>query len=194
MRMFQSTPPVSGRRCSVLLSKRPGPSGFNPRPPFPGGDARPESQGWLRQGSFNPRPPFPGGDARAHDEPESAERCFNPRPPFPGGDACWLHGRPSQVHGFNPRPPFPGGDARHIACDSEYPEVSIHAPRFREAMPASGKRYSARSKFQSTPPVSGRRCPRSRRRPAWRFPSFNPRPPFPGGDAHAANPQIGAVE
>ncbi len=37
--------------------------------------------------------------------------------------------------GFNPRPPFPGGDAvAYIGAGVLAPEVSIHAPRFREAM------------------------------------------------------------
>ena len=60
--------------------------------------------------------------------------------------------------------------------------VSIHAPRFREAMPAACNCSVLMVTFQSTPPVSGRRC-------AIDYvenlasPCFNPRPPFPGGDA-----------
>ena len=62
--------------------------------------------------------------------------------------------------------------------------VSIHAPRFREAMPTKQRNQSGASVFQSTPPVSGRRCV------AFYGPvplgcCFNPRPPFPGGDAAA---------
>ena len=38
--------------------------------------------------------------------------------------------------------------------------VSIHAPRFREAMPLTGcPTVHVTCGFQSTPPVSGRRCP-----------------------------------
>ena len=37
--------------------------------------------------SFNPRPPFPGGDAEASLASRGRMACFNPRPPFPGGDA-----------------------------------------------------------------------------------------------------------
>ena len=61
--------------------------------------------------------------------------------------------------GFNPRPPFPGSDASAGPAGACRQLVSIHAPRFRGAMPALG-------------PTS------------WRSPpSFNPRPPFPGSDA-----------
>ncbi len=61
--------------------------------------------------------------------------CFNPRPPFPGGDAK-LHltfGLPRLVSIHAPRfreaMPFPS-DANYTLTAA----VSIHAPRFREAM------------------------------------------------------------
>ena len=84
--------------------------------------------------------------------------CFNPRPPFPGGDALVRQRRPGDdvvsIHaprfreamranfllgtwdndGFNPRPPFPGGDATLFGGGIVDSLVSIHAPRFREAM------------------------------------------------------------
>ena len=107
---------------------------------------------------------------------------------------------------FNPRLPFPGGDARRQAAPADTSRVSIHASRFREAMlcepsrrpgrvlfqstpPVSGRRCAItrpptrrHTLFQSTPPVSGRRCAQSRTSRAGKR-SFNPRLPFPGGDA-----------
>ena len=59
---------------------------------------------------------------------------------------------------FNPRPPFPGGDAQipeNVFVDGD---VSIHAPRFREAMQVAAHGVVPPRMFQSTPPVSGRRC------------------------------------
>ena len=182
---FQSTPPVSGRRCRRGSGCVSGPARFNPRPPFPGGDARrrrllpgdspvsihaprfreampghlprPGNRPALR---FNPRPPFPGGDARAAQRRPGRGCCFNPRPPFPGGDAASASRSAACLRCFNPRPPFPGGDARSVARNRVVVFVSIHAPRFREAMRNPNRRQSPTRRFQSTPPVSGRRCRR----------------------------------
>ena len=66
----------------------------------------------------------------------SHEQCFNPRPPFPGGDAPAASGWLPRSQRFNPRPPFPGGDAENSTSGDKAIGVSIHAPRFREAMPA----------------------------------------------------------
>ncbi len=125
---FQSTPPVSGRRCQITRRKCRRVCGFNPRPPFPGGDARDMMRLISHSSRFNPRPPFPGGDAEQSRQPEQQS------------------------------------------------EVSIHAPRFREAMLVyvGGTRFHLG--FQSTPPVSGRRCPTfsTGRRSAKRFQSTPP--------------------
>ena len=59
---------------------------------------------------------------------------------------------------FNPRPPLPGGDARDDAILLIEQDVSIHAPRCREAMPENAVTTGPESLFQSTPPVAGRRC------------------------------------
>ena len=61
--------------------------------------------------------------------------------------------------GFNPRLPLPGGEA--VACRrrSGPPRVSIHASRCREAKPFASLSYSGSCRFQSTPPVAGRRSP-----------------------------------
>ncbi len=63
--LFQSTPPVSRRRCAECRFDGAAVSGFNPRPPFPGGDAKTVHVIPQSNKSFNPRPPFPGGDALA---------------------------------------------------------------------------------------------------------------------------------
>jgi len=164
--------------------------------------------GSCRRLCFNPRPPFPGGDARRRPAARRRLASFNPRPPFPGGDACLSARRTRRNTCFNPRPPFPGGDAERRVIGHAEMIVSIHAPRFREAMPlAASCILFASNLFQSTPPVSGRRCalvlnqttlptivsihaPRFReamRRAGYRRrmdqACFNPRPPFPGGDA-----------
>jgi len=157
--MFQSTPPVSGRRCH--LDQRCGIVGqcFNPRPPFPGGDAGRGLVPATATACFNPRPPFPGGDAFHADGALANHLCFNPRPPFPGGDAFSCAGKRQRMVRFNPRPPFPGGDARYRRRLARRFPVSIHAPRFREAMLGKGAADAAAPlRFQSTPPVSGRRC------------------------------------
>ena len=57
--------------------------------------------------------------------------------------------------------------------------VSIHAPRFREAMPVHAGEHLPPLLFQSTPPVSGRRCEHRRRcirRTRW----FQSTPPVSG--------------
>ncbi len=64
----------------------------------------------------------------------------------------------SRLRCFNPRPPFPGGDALYQESGATDFVVSIHAPRFREAMPEMGMEGMTAEEFQSTPPVSGRRC------------------------------------
>ena len=61
--VFQSTPPVAGRRCAAWSGKAKVSKGFNPRLPLPGGDAylrRPAARVPI---GFNPRLPLPGGDA-----------------------------------------------------------------------------------------------------------------------------------
>ena len=96
-------------------------------------------------------------------------------------------------------------------ADTHY-EVSIHASRCREAMPFEQIEYFPSIKFQSTPPVAGRRChvkaieavaisqfqstpPVAGRRCNDQSnhhnadACFNPRLLLPGGDAHRVLPE-----
>jgi len=131
---FQSTPPVSGRRCRGQARRAVFKTCFNPRPPFPGGDA-------LRYGACKCLSTVSIHAPRFRE----AMRCvswrkrhcvhrFNPRPPFPGGDARYGWSIAKSSGSFNPRPPFPGGDAIDGRHARRLLIVSIHAPRFREAM------------------------------------------------------------
>jgi len=84
---FQSTPPVSGRRCAAEMAGSHGSVGFNPRPPFPGGDA-------------------------ATVKANKNQVIF------------------VSIHAPRFREAMPGLDV----CNNRLNKVSIHAPRFREAM------------------------------------------------------------
>ena len=230
---FQSTPPVSGRRCASWTGQTDMPldvsihaprfreamlacdsikpiriivsihaprfreamhrhilqhglqSSFNPRPPFPGGDAAESAIGFDKLCCFNPRPPFPGGDALALPARSISTWTFQSTPPVSGRRCMQFHGGFLWKDCFNPRPPFPGGDAQVIPASVAIFVVSIHAPRFREAMHDLLSLAADVQLFQSTPPVSGRRC-LTTLQSAPAFQSFNPRPPFPGGDARVA--------
>ena len=107
---FQSTPSVSRGRCYSCQSRFVSSTGFNPRPPFPEGDASfLPSVGWLKR-SFNPRPPFPEGDANPTII-KWLEHLFQSTPSVSRGRCARFH-RPAALNErFNPRPPFPEGDA-----------------------------------------------------------------------------------
>ena len=95
--------------------------------------------------------------------------------------------------GFNPRPPLPGGDAGVTYQYSDgTTHVSIHAPRCREAMHLTNQRPRRSRKFQSTPPVAGRRCHELSPYPTSHI-GFNPRPPLPGGDAMTVDDHIHVI-
>ena len=182
------------------------PSGFNPRPPLPGGDAARMPQDGSGVNAFQSTPPVAGGRCRRRGVRWLACAGFNPRPPLPGGDAPRMVPDESVTNRFNPRPPLPGGDADLSLIGFQLAEVSIHAPRCRGAMlplplhscrpdwfqstpPVAGGRCqfqkaakAADDVFQSTPPVAGGRCP-AKILPVRSRNSFNPRPPLPGGDA-----------
>ena len=59
---------------------------------------------------------------------------------------------------FNPRLPFLGGDAIYGEIFIIASNVSIHASHFWEAMLERICLYQEQTRFQSTPPISGRRA------------------------------------
>ena len=207
---FQSTLPVSGERCrsaQTIRNKRI--ICFNPRSPFPGSDAVAYTARASRTAVFQSTLPVSG------------ERCFVPgfrhfgslmfQSTLPvSGERC-LTGRISapNLSAFQSTLPVSGERCLPDTIASPPPKiVSIHAPRFRGAMPASflaspgrdvcfnprspfpgsdalrpRNSQRRRSRFQSTLPVSGERCPAAAPR-RWQHPhGFNPRSPFPGSDA-----------
>ena len=203
--VFQSAPPVSGRRCSgkTTLGEQAAVSIRAPR--FR------EAMPWrpldnTGRPRFQSAPPVSGRRCTANRPTNGAIRSFQSAPPVSGRRCSSSSPDSRRLACFNPRPPFPGGDALTVSGYVRHIIVSIRAPRFREAMPdpqidhrrflwfqsappVSGRRCPPHvgrslpsSKFQSAPPVSGRRCLLV----YWRWISwrgFNPRPPFPGGDA-----------
>ena len=109
--------------------------------------------------------------------------CFNPRLPLLGGDAPRLWNMPVislvSIHASRCWEAMHGNKA----LKGGVKDVSIHASRCWEAMlEASCGEHEVR-RFQSTPPVAGRRCksPSSSRATVNRF---NPRLPLLGGDAY----------
>ncbi len=77
------------------------------------------------------------------DQNNDITSSFNPRLPFPGGDAAGFWPVGASDEGFNPRLPFPGGDALNQSQATELKRgVSIHASRFREAMPLDVARHT----------------------------------------------------
>ena len=89
---------------------------------------------------------------------EWCEGSFNPRPPFPGGDGGPISPECPRT-AFQSTPPVSGRRWQHPTPARSSTRVSIHAPRFREAM------------ARVLAAITGRAL------------RFNPRPPFPGGDA-----------
>ncbi len=158
--MFQSTPPVSGRRCQQAPAIGGAQGWFQSTPPVSGRRCRRFFMAITTAILFQSTPPVSGrrcvaGDAITIDytpfqstPPVSGRRCPGSRKPIPRSQC------------FNPRPPFPGGDALVQSAQLADGHVSIHAPRFREAMPWFDVQSTSIASFQSTPPVSGRRCGR----------------------------------
>ena len=180
--MFQSTPPVAGRRCLRSFKIDAASRRFNPRLPLPGGDAVCQTFASCLPASFNPRLPLPGGDASG-DRPSfcrsvvsiHASRCreamqarsfdafvrrlFQSTPPVAGRRCRSLAPTIRTATTFQSTPPVagrrcPSNTASRLAAVV----VSIHASRCREAMRAICIYQAIGYGFQSTPPVAGRRC------------------------------------
>ena len=162
---FQSTPSVSRGRCRGSTRMR-----------FP----------WA---SFNPRPPFPEGDAGWLSQQGRQEQGFNPRPPFPEGDAGSSHlGAQIQdvsIHALRFQRAMPGTGAagEPITWFQSTPSVS------RGRCAIAPRMIPTESMFQSTPSVSRGRCHAPSSSPTTKY-SFNPRPPFPEGDARRPSGSI----
>ena len=156
--LFQSTPSVSRGRCIRRPWRNDRPRRFNPRPPFPEGDAASPTERKNREtvsihalrfqramrgvvrsapaiSKFQSTPSVSRGRCPWASSTASPLPCFNPRPPFPEGDAVSLQHAATVWCGFNPRPPFPEGDARYVPVMESGEFVSIHALRFQRAMP-----------------------------------------------------------
>ena len=109
--VFQSTPPVAGRRCRLTRFFISTTRGFNPRLPLPGGDAH---EGRIHDRSpsrFNPRLPLPGGDALEPVKNQSDDLKFQSTPPLAGRRCRGSSRSAKPLRSFNPRLPLPGGDA-----------------------------------------------------------------------------------
>ena len=131
-KLFQSTPPVAGRRCASRHIRR------------------------LERICFNPRLPLPGGDASRLSRCVARYWLFQSTPPV-AGRRCFAHlARIKSSHCFNPRLPLPGGDARDVMVNAGDLAVSIHASRCREAM-RRGRRFcgACRGCFNPRLPLPG---------------------------------------
>ena len=181
---FQSTPPVSGKRCPVAGCPACRSTRFNPRLPFPGSDAPRAWVQYLQNKLFQSTPPVSGKRCPRREGFSVKQRLvsihasrFREAMPYRVID-------PPRVGRFQSTPPVSG--KRCAGAEIDVPDdsaVSIHASRFREAMRgvtvplaatdpvsihASRFREAMRSRwcigtaapssFQSTPPVSGKRC------------------------------------
>ena len=136
---------------------------------------------WLPWQGFNPRPPFPEGDAegenamcRLYEVSIHALRfqramhhwlaksgqgaTFQSTPSVSRGRCSACRIPAYSLYGFNPRPPFPEGDAGSSHLGAQIQDVSIHALRFQRAMPGTGAAGEPITWFQSTPSVSRGRC------------------------------------
>ena len=158
--MFQSTPPVSGRRCARSMSGQSAATWFQSTPPVSGRRcAEGDLQNLLAHVAVSIHAPRFREAMHASRPGERLPRPVSIHAPrFREAMQNLSMFFKAHCQSFNPRPPFPGGDAAKLASVPILIRVSIHAPRFREAMPSSYVRKLASQ------------C-------------FNPRPPFPGGDA-----------
>ena len=230
---FQSTPPVSRRRCGVFWVEQIVFSGFNPRLLFPEGDASHFSSpgwlgivsihascfqkamrgccaGWPTRCRFQSTPPVSRRRCQIRYRQQREIRpvsihasCFQKA--MRGSQARSELGRVVSIHASCFQKAMPALDAYSDCCRG----VSIHASCFQKAMRVILGKPSHQDVFQSTPPVSRRRCilghllllltllfqstpPVSRRRCGQlrnresRVAVFNPRLLFPEGDARWA--------
>jgi len=161
--LFQSTPPVAGGRCLILLEQAYE-TDVSIHAPRCRGAMPGEPLRAAQHCRFQSTPPVAGGRCARRSRPRAIDSGFQSTPPVAGG-RCATDIRGFRRHRcFNPRPPLPGGDAISSLYERCAELVSIHAPRCRGAMRWQALRGLRKVwMFQSTPPVAGGRCIRSRR-------------------------------
>jgi len=156
---FQSTPPVSGRRCfgrRVAFIGIDGVSIHAPR--FR--EAMPKMalvKAYILR--FQSTPPVSGRRCPTYESIGASTRKFQSTPPVSGrrcvgGLVSQRHDQIVSIHA----PRFREAMRRPDHRVGPVAGVSIHAPRFREAMRCAMLPMAGNAEFQSTPPVSGRRC------------------------------------
>jgi len=162
--LFQSTPPVAGGRCLFIRRAQTTLAVFQSTPPVAGGRCPVICRSQSPAKWFQSTPPVAGGRCARRSRPRAIDSGFQSTPPVAGG-RCATDIRGFRRHRcFNPRPPLPGGDAISSLYERCAELVSIHAPRCRGAMRWQALRGLRKVwMFQSTPPVAGGRCIRSRR-------------------------------
>ena len=203
---FQSTPPVSRRRCSCVKLSSLAVSLFQSTPPV----SRRRCPRHSRQ-AIAPRRVSIHASCFQKAMPKATQLCrcessFQSTPLFPEGDAATAPATTASSVGFNPRLLFPEGDALGRSARNPFILVSIHASCFQKAMLGQTVPAATTMSFQSTPPVSRRRCSLSSgaivldngfnprllfpegdaggvAEKGWSFGGFNPRLLFPEGDA-----------
>ncbi|MEN9479078.1 MAG: hypothetical protein RLZZ298_473 [Pseudomonadota bacterium] len=132
---------------------------------------------------FNPRPSLPRGDAPTAQLKAWVLHKFQSTPLVAERRCEVRNERATKQAGFNPRPSLPRGDAYTEKAVRRKIEVSIHAPRCREAMQGNNHDFPPLAKFQSTPLVAERRCHYAASLSPSCSMCFNPRPSLPRGDA-----------
>ena len=85
--VFQSTPPVAGRRCLLLFFLHSYRLMFQSTPPVAGRRCAVVSLRNMSPSSFQSTPPVAGRRCLGGIQKDQPSCCFNPRLPLPGGDA-----------------------------------------------------------------------------------------------------------
>ncbi len=158
--MFQSTPPVSGRRClSDLIRYGSTWTVSIHAPRFREAMPR-EFLSMMSDVWFQSTPPVSGRRCPPLAKPNRPAQSFQSTPPVSGRRCKTAPTSTTCTPKFQSTPPVSGRRClgKTTLNDDRFTIVSIHAPRFREAMRVAEIARAIEPMFQSTPPVSGRRC------------------------------------
>ena len=114
-KMFQSTLPVAGERCTERHYSTAALTLFQSTLPVAGERCTLDDQlglmvGWVSIHARRCR----GAMLRRFSGWAAKLKCFNPRSPLPGSDAITVVPTCVAAACFNPRSPLPGSDATHI--------------------------------------------------------------------------------